>query len=208
MVYWLIERNPYSTITGMSTIDQTQKEFFQADFLHPEEADRVSRITYAKMTTGYAMNPDDMAKKVRWESKSRAVPDVAKCYGTLLISERVRDIMEQFEPGVHQFLPVDLYRPKADEPFARYYWLIITQRIDSVDAEHTTYGRMGIRKDGIWDLNGDPEKNIYHSLSAIGDHHMWIDPYIGGAPKLSDALGDALIEAGVTGAFFEHIEQI
>lgn len=37
---------------------------------------------------------------------------------------------------------------------------------------------------------------------------MWIDPHIGDALKLSDALGNALIEANVTGASFKPVEKI
>jgi hypothetical protein len=216
MVYQLGVREIFETSTGTSIIDGDDKSLARVRYLHPDQLDAGTLRGYNQALTeghtsraiqkGYPVDPSFVPKRVCWESGDRLPPDVIKSYGSLIISERVRDIIESFEPNVHQLLPVDLYRPKANVPFTRYYWLVVCNRIDSVDSKHTTYGRRvitlsdGSKHNSIWELNGDPTKNIVFSSSAIAGRHMWIDPFLGSNPRISDQLGTALIAAEITGA--------
>jgi hypothetical protein len=186
----------------------------------PDAVDAITKMSDTEpLTKGYAVDPDSVPKTMVWHSGNRSVPDFQKCHAaSLLVSPRVRDIVEQFEPGVHQLLPVELWRPKAlkegGPSFATHYWLVICQRIDSVDPLNTTYERSGgIREDGStwtggWKLDGDSNKKVVHSKAAIAERHLWIDRFVGPNAKLSDAFGDALLAAGVTGAQCKHVEEI
>jgi hypothetical protein len=209
MVYQLGVREIFETSTGTSIIDGDDRSVARVQWMNPDEIDKVSKLSpNEKMTSGYKIDPTTVPKKMRWESMNRIPPDIEKSYGSLIISEQVRDIIEPFEPNVHQMLPVDLYRPKANDPFVRYYWLVVCNRIDSVDAKHTTFERLGRNKDGIWELNGDPTKNIVFSSSAIAGRHMWIDPFLGSNPRISDQLGAALIAAKITAAALNKYQEI
>jgi hypothetical protein len=209
MVYWLGVREIFETSTGTSIIDGDDRSVARAQWLNPDEIDKVSKLSpNEKMTRGYKIDPTTVPKKMRWESANRIPPDIEKSYGSLIISEQVRDIIESFEPNVHQMLPVDLYRPKANDPFVRYYWLVVCNRIDSVDAKHTTFERLGRNKDGIWDLNRDPKKTIVFNRLAIAGRHMWLDPFIVNGLQLSNELGDALIAINPSGAVFTRRDEI
>lgn len=58
------------------------------------------------MTVGCAVDPDTVPRMVRWRYKEiDRVPDVVLCCATLLISERVRDVMERFSAAFISFYP-------------------------------------------------------------------------------------------------------
>jgi hypothetical protein len=209
MVYWLGTREIFETSTGTSIIDGDDRSLARVQWMNPDEIDKVSKLSpNEKMASGYKIDTTTVPKKMRWESMNRIPPDIEKSYGSLIISEQVRDIIETFEPNVHQMLPVDLYRPKANDPFVRYYWLVVCNRIDSVDAKHTTFERLGRNKDGIWDLNRDPVKTIVFNRLAIAGRHMWLDPFIVNGLQLSNELGDALIAINPSGAVFTRRDEI
>jgi hypothetical protein len=209
MVYWLGTREIFETSTGKSFIDGDDRSIARVQWMNPDEIDKVSMLSpNEKMTSGYKVDPTTVPKKIRWESMNRTPPEIHWFHSVLVISERMRNIIESFEPNVHQMLPVDLYRPKANDPFVRYYWLVVCNRIDSVDAKHTTFERLGRNKDGIWDLNRDPVKTIVFNRLAIAGRHMWLDPFIVNGLQLSNELGDALIAINPSGAVFTRRDEI
>jgi hypothetical protein len=209
MVYWLGTREIFETSTGTSIIDGDDRSLARVQWMNPDEIDKVSKLSpNEKMTSGYKIDTTTVPKKMRWESMNRIPPDIEKSYGSLIISEQVRDIIETFEPNVHQMLPVDLYRPKANDPFVRYYWLVVCNRIDSVDAEHSTFRRMGRNNDGMWESGGDETLSLIFSRSQIAGRHMWIDPFLGSNLRISDQLGAALIAAEITGAALNKYQEI
>jgi hypothetical protein len=55
----------------------------------------------------------------------------------IVVSGRFREIVDQFEPGVHQFLPVRYVDEQANVLAERYYF-ITCNRLDSVDRIRTT----------------------------------------------------------------------
>jgi hypothetical protein len=63
----------------------------------------------------------------------------------IVVSGRFREIVDQFEPGVHQFLPVR-YVEQANVLAERYF--ITCNRLDSVDRIRTTM----ILHKGMWSL--------------------------------------------------------
>lgn len=204
MVWSFAAKSPYPTLTGTEIIDGGYDAVRKMRYLNPDEVTGIAKAfpNSIQMMQGYRVVAEDAPKKVRWLSTVRAVPDYDKCGGVPYVSERLRDLIEQFEPGVHQFIPVDLYRPKAKEPFATHYWFVVCSRIDSVDAEHTTFHWEGDRSRGIgfWNGKGDQSLKLIFSGSQIGQHHVWIDQYLN--PNwlyISDTFHDALIENGMTG---------
>ncbi|MEO7691362.1 MAG: DUF1629 domain-containing protein [Sphingomonas sp.] len=191
-------------------------------FLHPEKVDRHAKLPgRSPLGQGYPVVPDSAPKAVLWKSKSKLPPDYA--FGDnsiMLVSSRFRDLVERFEPGVHQFLPVDMYNSKAaTEPFDCFYWFVVCTLIDSVDPEHTTLtwkgdyterGSDGLRY-GLWyfDHSASPPQKAVFSQRAIGDRHLWRDPYYTrDYVNCSDAFGEAMIAPGLTGFGLRQYEQI
>jgi hypothetical protein len=65
---------------------------------------------------GRAMKPEFVPTKFLWGGpKNRKLPDVIYGRGVVLVSIRVKEIMERFEPGVHQYFPVDIIYKSSKE---------------------------------------------------------------------------------------------
>jgi Immunity protein family (Imm11) len=195
-------------------------------FLHPDEVDWRAKRSFNPMTVGCAVDPGTVPRMVRWCDKQMdRVIDVDMTHNTMLVSERVRDVMERFEPGVHQFLPVDIYLSPfeaGDVPVARSYWLVVGQYFDAVSAEHTHQPRVvithpdGRTEPGLWDFSGTLTKQpksdapVIFDRGAIAGRHLWIDRNFtkGEHPFMSDALGSVLREMDLYGARFQHFDEI
>jgi hypothetical protein len=173
-----------------------------------------------KRNQGYAVNPDTMPKRVLWASGKYDVPDILPWFA---VSPRFRDLVEQFEPGVHQFLPVEIYKKRTGAPVATYYWFVVCQRIDSVDRAHTTFDWQAPKDEpeaGHWSahifkteplemIKIEGAKLVFNN-SQVAGHHIWNDPHIspGGDHLCSDAFGKAALAANFTGLAVGQLESI
>jgi hypothetical protein len=151
-----------------------------------------------KLNAGRHLKPDYVPTKFLWGGpKNRKLPDALHGRGMLLVSEKIKIIIEKFEPAFHQFFPVDVNYKSSNELAQKMYFLNICTRIDSVDHELSTcelqYGIM-------WrpDIKGE----LVFNIEQIGDHHLWHDKHIMHGWLMSDALHDALTAESVTGLVF------
>jgi hypothetical protein len=222
MVYSIGQVSVYQIAPNVDTVGG---DYIWRDvkFLNPDKVDRLAAgdlFLSERFGQGYAIDPETAPKAMIWKSKTKLPPDYA--YGNnsiMLISERFRDLVEQFEPGVHQFLPVAMYFKRTDtEPFDTFYWFICCQLIDSLDPYHTTIpwdGDYDKRKDdgfrlGSWHIDAEaiPRQKPVFSLKAIGDRHLWRDPYRSrGYVHCSNAFGEAIKAADLKGFGLKQFEQ-
>jgi hypothetical protein len=115
------------------------------------------------------------------------------------VSERFKEIVESYEPGVHQFFPVELFDKAGDRVPTNYYIFNCTVCVDAVLVEHSEV-RWSQRRVEPY----DPFPRIDHwdkevlSAQAIAGHHVWC----GGLLEtdgiyVSDALFDDLKRAKI-----------
>ena len=129
-----------------------------------------------------------MPKKYLWANGGKPFPDVLRGF---VVSPRFKDLVERFEPGVHQFVPVEMYRSRDGDPAGTYYWFIVGQRLDSIDREPTTYLWKSPKDDpeaGPWfDREMDkrtfkvipiPHAKLILSNNKVRGHHIWHDPHV------------------------------
>lgn len=124
-----------------------------------------------KKRLGRALKPDHIPTKFRWGGAASRMPDIMLSHSVILISDKVKTIIERLEPGVHQFFPLETWC-QGNEPGPRMYLLNICNRLDSVDREKTTkpFDRIA------WQ-NGKPGELVFN-LSQIGSHKLWHDRHI------------------------------
>lgn len=81
---------------------------------------------------GRALDPRNVPTKVLWQDPDRRpIPDVSG--GPLVnVSNRARLLIEEIEPGVHQFLPVQFLNADR-QPIQDRWFLVCCNRIDSFD---------------------------------------------------------------------------
>ena len=125
----------------------------------------------------------------------------------LAVDERLKEIIERFESGVHEFAPLELRRGDAVLPF-RFYTMFINQYRDSFSPEDSDpdvfkdNGVLGYLME--WALEGGMSiDRIMGGLAfrkdAFGTAHLWKERRLGGDEPicLSEELHSAIVEAGL-----------
>jgi len=158
---------------------------------------------------------EHLPTRMRWkESEGRPMPDFHESH-ILNVSERAKALIEQFEPGVHQFVPVD-FCDKDNRFLEHRYFMFCGNRVDSLDHKRTTFVLKQYPKVSAWvnpktllrrgeidlipdhiDPNETP-KYVFNRVQ-IGHAHMWVDKYIDGSKWISDELAQALKAGSFTG---------
>jgi hypothetical protein len=163
------------------------------------------------LSSGRHIRTEGLPKQMKWLGRGRhAVPDFdpQRC---LNVSVRARDLIETFEPGVHQFIPVEYLNGKGEHREHRFF-LIVGNRIDSLDRARTT---MVLWKGAIWlpatslvrdgeplPPGVDPETPpvMVFNRSQIGGRHLWCDKHLMNVGVfISDEIARAFEDAGFTG---------
>ena len=110
------------------------------------------------------------------------------------------DILEELEPGVHQFWPMELYI--KNEKIGDAYWLNICNRLDTMHRKLT----YPFNERGFWKPTKDNPGRLVFEVQKIGEHHAWHDKFRGGT-FISEEFAARLQAAGVTGLSYQHLEQ-
>ena len=128
----------------------------------------------------------------------------------LAVNEDLKNLIELFEPGVHQFFPFEINMPKGKVFPKQYYILIIRRHLEGVlpvegTCRNESYTSNGKKKFRFYPLNGN--KSGYSQLNvsnaAIGQAHIWRDKRMNNPNVfISDALQKAIKEADLT--IFRH----
>jgi hypothetical protein len=165
-------------------------------------------------TCGRAVDPANVPNKVQWKDRHspRSIPDFST--GPFLhISARAKALIEEFETGIHQFLPVEFV--DIDGNFLEQRWfLAVCNRLDTINRQHVQGFLLWRSKiwtpiqDFIRDMPDEiPEgydtsikPKLVFSSAGIGGAHMWCDKHLtGGGPFISDELAAAIKANGLTG---------
>ena len=133
------------------------------------------------------------------------------------VSDKFRKVVEKVEPRVHQFIPFEVVGA-GNKHIADMWFMVVCNRIDSVDRENTTLilyrDAMWLPADDVgrehWPKDYDPSKpaKLVFNRAQVGDHHLWFDKHIGFSivPLASERLVGSLTEASVTGIKFSKRE--
>lgn len=153
---------------------------------------------------GRRVRTDFVPTKMRWcDRQGHAIPDFDA--GWLLnVSNRAKDLIESLEPGVHQFLPVD-YIDFNRRPLESRWFLIVCNRIDSVDRHHS---RLRLEGGWMWTPDGvvDP-KLVFNEKQASG-YHLWRDKHLISGPFISDVLAERIQKEALTGIRLSRAESV
>ncbi len=177
---------------GMHLVDATQ--------------DDGALITKAGLGAGRAMAEEGMPTKLLRGGaglKVKPLLDVERWRGReLVVCERVKDIVEELEPGVHRFFPMELYVGKDYQ--RTDYFLNICNRLDALDRERT----YPLNKRGFFYPEENQPRALVFSTEKIGNHHIWIDKFVpGGGPFISDVLAERLQAAAISGLSYHYIPE-
>jgi len=207
---WELMADPYAVRMGAEQIEVPEGDprAVRPKDLTPDDGGLDSRVY-----VGRCADETLLPKRLLVKAKKYVPHDFLAVEGLYLVSDKVRRIIEEFEPGVHQFVPVKVIRKRTGEEIGTWYWFFPCNRLDTIsrtEAENLTLKynpRTGIR---WWDRveKDKPEREVF-SRPRIGDHHIWVDKYLGGPTiYMSNALYHALKKARVTGVNWRYMEEL
>ncbi|HXD03127.1 MAG TPA: DUF1629 domain-containing protein [Novosphingobium sp.] len=118
------------------------------------------------------------------------------------ISERVVEAIEQVEPGVHQYLPCELYQPDGS-PIPERRWILNNcNRFDSVALGHCNVVELS-QTGKIAKGNGKTDIKVWRDV--VAGHALWTDWRIMNSPLyVADALVERLRAMAAHGWRFDH----
>ena len=213
MAYYLSVSNPHPSSIGTPLLDDPPgSPFHYVKFADPENVHwRAKLSNTVKMKQGYPVKPKTVPRRILWDSLEYSLPDVVHNQQVFCVCERFRDLVEQFEPGMHQFIPAAVYQSGNRVAIAEYYWFVVCQRLYTVNAEHTTYDWMldYTKEDGFW-TNNMPSAKLVLSSEKIASHHIWVDPHliVFNSGLCSNAFGEAALAADFSGLNVTHREEM
>jgi hypothetical protein len=140
-------------------------------------------------------------------SLHRFIPDVLQFENPVrLVSQRFRDLIEAFEPGVHKFIEVDVFDRSGAPVPNKYYYLEITQTIEVV-----TGGQDGARKNGALVRRGTEayrDTGLTIAVDMIKGKHLWrVEKYkLDSRMFFSDVLKQAVEATRIKRLSYEYVE--
>jgi hypothetical protein len=144
---------------------------------------------------GAPVSDEFMPTRLRWNGPRREIPDFTFSNGMFCVSEKFKQVIERFEPGKHQFFPVEISW-KNGEIAGRHYLFFFTTTLDAIEPNLTTLPR----HHSHWMLTelGKGHRLVFDS-DIVNGHHIWRERHATPAPYISDALAAAISEAKLTG---------
>ena len=163
----------------------------------------------ASYDVGRAVYPDHMPTRARREGAGLNIypkRDFHHMMGEPIMSAAARDLIEEMEPGMHQFFPVEVTIGKDDAPYGTYYKFVLGSRIDTLARDLSgPYNARGMCK-GF----GDPEGRVVLDTARIGGHHLWTEMFVSRPGWIwgSDAMVARLRASGLSGMKpFRHVTE-
>ncbi|MCP4073957.1 MAG: hypothetical protein GY742_19855 [Hyphomicrobiales bacterium] len=116
----------------------------------------------------------------------------------------MRDVIEQLEPGLHQFQPVEIIWKKDGSHAADFFWFNPCNRTDGIDRTHSTAGYN--EKIGKWKYEGG---EFVVSLAQTAGCHIWIDPRTSfNLVWVSEVFKQTIENVGITGVGFSEYKVV
>ncbi len=100
-------------------------------------------------------NPENLPRTIRWKKRGK-LKDCVSFIGHLVLSTRARDMIEELEPGVHDFFEIKMEHIKSGEIWPEPFWLLhVRNKFDSIDEEHTHSQRsqFAFRKEAVRNIH-------------------------------------------------------
>lgn len=169
-----------------------------------ESPDGRFSVKFELGNSGRPVDPTHMPTRCRRKgNKGLPVYEVDNTWGGgLRVTAKFKDIVESFEPDVHQFFPLQI--EQGGKVIAERFIFYICNRLDTL-AKDLCRPKVE-RGKRYMPVRDGTDKRVY-DLSKIGGHHAWRDRFSSGA-MISNELLAALSEQDFTGFSYREYDQI
>lgn len=140
------------------------------------------------LLSGFRYPVSDKPYRVRITEKVTYLADILGTVAGKAITPRVVDAIEQIEPGVHQYLPCEIYSHDGHKLPGQRWILNICVRIDSIAIGKCNV--VELAKIGLW-TKGNGKTDIKVWKEIVSGHALWTEWRMIGAPRFAS---DNLVE--------------
>jgi len=152
--------------------------------------------------SGRRVKPESVPKAIRFLSK-RPLQDFENQY-IKTVSDRFKSLIEEIEPNLHQFEPVEFIAVDASSLGWRWFWQIC-HRLDSVHREKTDW----VLEGAAWNYppNWNRASQPVFDISKIRNAEFWHDMHLVSTNLCSDEARERLDAARITGLRYSYRKQ-
>lgn len=163
---------------------------------------------------GWEYPPFDSPLKDQLKKPEVDLVDIIRSsFGTYAISQKVIDIIERIEPGVHNYIPYEMIKPDGSVHPARRWLLNICTRLELIDVGKSNVVDVGSGKFG--DITaGGRQPHIVVKADECSRRAIWFEwRYSRDTFLISDSFWNALQAEGIKGwsskfgSYPDHIEE-
>ena len=162
--------------------------------------------------TGVPLEDLSLVPRRATQTDKKKLCDVFPMPGLNAVSERFKTIVEEYEPGVHQFIPISL-KAKDGTPYDEPYYIFnacqtIACVLADVSPRQSWVVKKAGRRKGMPFVNG-PDSDLVLSKPAIDGHHVWTGELIkGGTVFFSDVLEARMEKEKIRYLYYRKAEEI
>lgn len=176
-----------SEIGYSASDDKALRAFFEQSVAYP------GTIIRATWSSGTPFPPEVMPRRVRLVRAKTLYDWMTLLGGANLVSSRVKDAVEELDPGRHQFFPVVVEDKDGSARPEQHFIFNVVGRIDSIIEDRSNLSASGrgyvenwsySRRVGPWQCALD--------TSIIGDRACWVEHRYGECWFVSDRLAAVL----------------
>lgn len=174
-------RSPYHAKDG-EVLDYPENWF--------EPTERRGRLWRGnRIYRGAPLEPSEVPHRFKTKTRADRLPDMFAMPAGYMVSDVLRDRIEELEPGVHRFFDAEITAKGGEKPAKRFWLFQICNLVDAIDEEKSVLltvgnGFKGYRRYG---LGEGVEAKMVLRKEAIQGMSVWLDERYG-AFFLSDEL--------------------
>ncbi|MCP4079959.1 MAG: hypothetical protein GY743_06910, partial [Planctomycetaceae bacterium] len=145
----------------------------------PEEWKMVRGVGHGRSGQGVPFEPVDKAPReieIDGKWKWKTLPDYFSIREDLGVSQAFKDILEEQEPGAHQFFPLDVRRKDGGPVEGQYYLFVVSVLLDTaLIPEKSNVIQKGIYKEYP---SGRISDHVYYAPSGPGPTKLTLNKAI------------------------------
>jgi len=129
-----------------------------------------------KIQIGTPLDPSEVPHRFKTATRADRLPDMFDMPAGFMVSDVLRDKIEELEPGVHRFFEAEITAKGGEKPAKRYWLFQICNLVNAIDGEKSVLSM--IEKTDIysrWGVGEGAEARIVLRKEAIEGMCIWMD---------------------------------
>ncbi|WP_298822633.1 DUF1629 domain-containing protein [uncultured Roseibium sp.] len=126
------------------------------------------------LSLGLPIGPGRLPTRAHETIGRKSLPDIFPMPGLNAVSRKFREIVEEFEPRVHQFFPLDLFYKNGQPVEDEYFIFNCTISLDSIIVDQSDIYWLKLDSPNEYPrLRIGWRDRLVLSRAAIASHHLW-----------------------------------